>query len=191
MRRPSNFSSPPHPFSVVSASPTMKSYLWVADPRQVTFSCLSKKKSPKRRTPRMAHWSSPPRLWGPALAQRDFLCRGPVAHLPVRDPFGALAQSLTELGCAIRGWKKTMAPLVFSNPRSARRVPQPHRELLSEPVFEPEARSVRPASWRAPGGARNGGNRRSRRALRGVLSFGSFSLHEQRKGTCRGSATHK
>jgi len=30
-----------------------------------------------------------------------------------------------------------------------------------------------------------------RRSDRGVLSFGSFSLHEQRKGTCRGSATHK
>ncbi len=32
----------------------LNSYLWVADPRQVTFSCLSKKKSPKRRTPRSA-----------------------------------------------------------------------------------------------------------------------------------------
>src|SRR3990167_6565591 len=78
--------------------------------------------------------------------------------------------------------------LYFSGPRSARRVPQLHREHSSEPVFEPEARCVRPASWRAPGGARNGG---MGRALRGVLSFGSFSLHEQRKGTCRGLATHK
>src|SRR3990172_3040129 len=68
----------------------------------------------------------------------------------------------------------------FSGPRSARRVPQPHREWLSEPVFEPEARSVRPASWRAPGGARHGGRCR---ALRGVLSFGYLSLHEQRKVT--------
>ena len=50
-------------------------------------------------------------------------------------------------------------------PRSARRVPQPHREQSSEPVFEPEARFMRPASWRAPGGARNGGRGR---ALRGV-----------------------
>jgi hypothetical protein len=33
--------------------------------------------------------------------------------------------------------------------------------------------------------------RRGARALRGVLSFGFFSLHEQRKETCRGSATHK
>jgi len=28
--------------------------LWVADPRQVTFLCLSKEKSPKETTPRMA-----------------------------------------------------------------------------------------------------------------------------------------
>src|SRR3989344_9505712 len=129
MRRPSNFASPPHPFSVVSASPTMKSYLWVADPRQVTFSCLSKKKSPKRRTPRMAHWSSPPRLWGPALAQRDFLSRGPVAHIPVRDPFGALAKSLTRLGCAIRGLKKP------SRTQRALRGPGNRTLLTRFPVF--------------------------------------------------------
>ena len=54
----------------------------------------------------MAHLSSPPRLWVPALAQRDSLSRGPVAHLPVRDPFGAPAQSLAGLGCAIRGFEK-------------------------------------------------------------------------------------
>ena len=77
---------------------------------------------------------------------------------------------------------------VFSGPRSARRVPQPQRGFSSETVFEPETRSVRPASWRAPGGARNGG---SSRALRGVFSFGDFSLDKQRKVTCRGSATHK
>jgi len=34
----------------------------------------------------------------------------------------------------------------FANqPRSARRVPQPHREYLSETVFEPEARKCSPA----------------------------------------------
>ena len=50
----------------------------------------------------------------------------------------------------------------------------------ASPVFEPEARILRPASWRAPCGARNGGRSR---ALRGVLSFGYLSLHEQRKVT--------
>jgi len=33
---------------------TLKIYLWVADPRQVTFLCLSKEKSPKEMTPRSA-----------------------------------------------------------------------------------------------------------------------------------------
>jgi hypothetical protein len=42
------------PNSVVSPPATMKSYLWVADPRQVTFLCLSKEKSPKETTPRSA-----------------------------------------------------------------------------------------------------------------------------------------
>src|SRR3989344_7599786 len=32
----------------------LNSYLWVADPRQVTFLCLSKEKSPKETTPRSA-----------------------------------------------------------------------------------------------------------------------------------------
>ena len=91
-----------------------------------------------------------------------------------------------------RYFQGAMCLFCFFKPRSARRVPQPHREYSSEPVFEPEARFMRPASWRVPGGARNAGDRaQARRALRGVLSFGSFSLHEQRKGTCRGSATHK
>ena len=63
-------------------------------------------------------------------------------------------------------------------PRSARRVPQPHREYSSEPVFEPEARSVRPASWRAPGGARNA---RSFRALRAAFSFVAFFWPNKRK----------
>jgi hypothetical protein len=64
------------------------------------------------------------------------------------------------------------------NPRSARRVPQPHREFLSEPVFEPEARILRPASWRAPGGARNGGRFR---ALRAAFSFVAFFWPNKRK----------
>jgi hypothetical protein len=55
----------------------------------------------------MAHFSSHPQLWVPALVQRDILPRGPVAHIPVRDPFGALSQSLAVLGCAIRGLENT------------------------------------------------------------------------------------
>ena len=37
-------------------------YLWVADPRQVTFLCLSKEKSPKEKTPRSRRL--PPALLG-------------------------------------------------------------------------------------------------------------------------------
>jgi len=61
----------------------------------------------------------------------------------------------------------------FSDPRSARRVPQTHREHLSETVFEPEAR------FPALGEARNGW---SSRALRGVLSLVPF-FARAKKGT--------
>jgi len=73
-------------------------------------------------------------------------------------------------------------------------------------VFEPEARSVRPASWRAPGGARarrsshgspvdfhaaervrrdsaHPGYEGGFRTLRGVLLFGGFLLDKQEKVT--------
>ena len=45
------------------------------------------------------------------------------------------------------GWKRTPEPwieVVGSTPRSARQVPQPHREFSSETVFEPEARFPAP-----------------------------------------------
>ena len=79
---------------------------------RVSFFARAKKET-KESTPRMAHCSSPPRLWGPAQSQRGILPRGPVAYLPVRDPFGALAQSLTGLGRAIRGLRNTF-PLFTS-----------------------------------------------------------------------------
>src|SRR3990172_9252755 len=43
-------------------------YLWVADPRQVTFLCAAEEKSPKETPPRMAQ-PNPAllRLWGPRL----------------------------------------------------------------------------------------------------------------------------
>jgi hypothetical protein len=106
--------------------------------------------------------------------------------------------------------KQGMEMFCFLGPRSARRVPQPHREILSEPVFEPEGEAE--YSWKsgglpcrrtgaprigaprvhAPGelaSARWGEERRGplrfvkRRALRGVVSFGDFSLDKQRKVT--------
>ena len=64
-------------------------YLWVVDPRQVTFSCSPKRKSPKRRAPRMAQTAScAPRIWGPRRATvRSLYCRS-VADVLVRDPDG-------------------------------------------------------------------------------------------------------
>src|SRR3989338_1063465 len=46
----------------------LNSYLWVADPRQVTFLCLSKEKSPKETTPRSAR-PLPPFLAPPGARQ--------------------------------------------------------------------------------------------------------------------------
>ncbi len=84
--------------------------------------------------------------------------------------------------------QKAQAEKSVFESRSRRRASQPESGEASL-VFEPEARCSAPGELRrAPIPARSAG---SRRRLRGVLSFGSFSLHEQRKGTCRGSATHK
>jgi len=69
----------------------------------------------------------------------------------------------------------------FANPpRSACRVPQPHQEFLSETVFEPEARSMRPASW---ANARWGEERRKQSRAPGGLFFRGFLLAEQKKAT--------
>jgi len=79
------------------------------------------------------------------------------------------------------------ARLVFLGPRSRRRASQPasgvSRDFWSSPRRVFCARRVR----RAPRRARSAG---SSRRLRGVISFGDFSLDKQRKVTCRGSATH-
>src|SRR3989337_402128 len=71
----------------------LKSYLWVADPRQVTFLCLSKEKSPKERTPRMARLPpAHPRFRDPALPLREIhLALGSRRHplfapLPAAQP---------------------------------------------------------------------------------------------------------
>jgi hypothetical protein len=73
---------------------------------------------------------------GPALSPRDFLSRGPVAHLPVRDPCGALTQSLAVLGRAIRG---VITPFDHANV-------QTHSTCVSEGVVHtPLGRAERPA----------------------------------------------
>src|SRR3989344_2297556 len=68
----------------------------------------------------------------------------------------------------------------FANPpRSACRVPQPHQEFLSETVFEPEARSMRPASW---ANARWGEERRKQSRAPGGLFFRGVKQREVTQG---------
>src|SRR3990167_1983921 len=106
---------------------------------------MARVKETKESTLRMAQRL--PRLRG--FGSRAAPTRHPVAagqaQTSLSAPLRALAQSLTGLGCAIRVWKKTVAPLVFSGPRSRRRASPPESEEASL-VFEPEARIWRPAS---------------------------------------------
>src|SRR3989344_7662458 len=152
---------------------------------RVSFFARAKKET-KESTPRMAPLSSAPQLWVPALSQRGILPRGPVAHIPVRDPFGALAQSLAVLGCAIRGFKKNpllptapteQAGRVFEAPVAAAEHRSQNREKGASGFWPPRgvgARRVR----RAPILARSA---RGSRRLRGGGSFGGFSFGKQRK----------
>jgi hypothetical protein len=138
---------------------------------------------------------------GPALSPRDFLSRGPVAHLPVRDPCGALTQSLAVLGRAIRG---VITPFDHANV-------QTHSTCVSEGVVHtPLGRAERPAQPTCgPEGASEGsracasatgmsrmrtpGGQPAVRKPRAVvargadpggrISFRPFSLAAQRKGT--------
>src|SRR3989344_751759 len=71
-----------------------------------------------------------------------------------------------------------------SKPRSACRVPQPHRELLSETVFEPVARCVRTASWSS---ARWGEEHKEAFARSGGIGFGDFCRNTILSGTKLGA----
>ncbi len=211
----------------------LKSYLWVTDPREsnvacaartierliaggsapapwMTFSCLSKRKSPKRKTPgRFAAHTSRGSLRASlrpgARLTRRALNNAPRARSGVSRRLPAwLGARLAPTGI-LKTHPHNIPPqngtVGFSGPRSARRVPQPHREQLSEPVFEPAARKCmarraraasratfsRPASWRAPGGARNVG---SSRALRGVLSLVSFFARAKKETRPRCGEPH-
>jgi len=131
------------------------------------FFARAKKRDEKKARPDGA-LTCAPRLWDPALSQRNIPCRvGQSRTSLCAIPSGRLPKAWRCSG-APYGSEKTTVPwfeVGCSTPRSARRVPQPHRELSSETVFEPEARSLRPASWssarwgeerkefsRAPGG---------------------------------------
>jgi hypothetical protein len=159
----------------------LKSYLWVADPRQVTFSCLSKKKSPKRRTPRAAHRAHYARF--PALLTK------PGARLTRRPPTTRLgldqkARDYPRLRCgarfATRGPKNQTVAGFCSPPVWRARASQPASGKSRASCSSPE-RVV--CARRVGARADAGEKRRGQSRHSGVLSFRPFSLHEQRKGT--------
>ena len=115
-----------------------------------------------------------------------------LARCSARDTGGLANHLRVLLGDIFRPQKRSTADIGherFSGPRSARRVPQPARvrvrwSIHRSPVDFHAAERVRR-------GSAHPGHEGGSRALRGVLSSGFFSLHEQRKETSRGSATHK
>jgi len=106
-------------------------YLWVADPRQVTFSCLSKRKSPKRRTPRAAHRAncarSPALLTKPGarLTRRAHTSRLGLDQKSREDPRLRCGARLATRGpenpsCLIRQFRAGEPWHAVFNPRMAR-----------------------------------------------------------------------
>jgi len=83
----------------------------------------------------------------------------------------------------------------FRDPVGASRALKPKPGGFRETVESPSGVVCRRRVGLAPGEARRAGNREriicERRSDRGVLSFGDFSLDEQRKATCPGSTTQK
>src|SRR3989344_5229868 len=82
-------------------------YLWVADPRQVTFLCAAEEKSPKETPPRMAQ-PNPAllRLCGPRRSY-EASCLEDQARTSCPRPLrGALPKPCGARVCAIRGPEK-------------------------------------------------------------------------------------
>ena len=129
-----------------------------------------------------APWSAPANTAGPLAPRSPQRVRRrdlPVAAAHARDPSLAPAGprfGFTRRSACPRGFGKHHLAMGFevgcSHPRSARRVPQPHRELLSETVFEPEARCSAPGELveRPVGRGTEGDVARSGGALLWVLS---------------------
>ncbi len=156
-----------------------------APARQVPFLCSCKEKKPKESTPRMAPLSSPPRLWVPRCPTRHPASRAS-ARIPVA-PLRALAQSLTGLGCAIRGLKNTFARIchVGEHGDDGFRVPvaraehrSPSGSFQASPCLSP-SRVVcgRRVGERPLGRGAQGSCRR----LRGVILLVTFSWTSKRK----------
>ena len=152
----------------------LTSYLWVAEPRQVTFSCLSKRKSPKRKTPRSRR--IPLALLARAGA-RQLVGRRQRGSTRTR---GSLEYSRS--GCdarrRLRGVKPTSAlsVAVFYKPRMAH--PSPARLWASarraagrKPAADSRDRDCRVESARDPKPRRRGSVRHPGRAFFWFLFF--------------------
>jgi len=167
---------------LVSPSAMMKSYLWVADPRQVTFFARAKKVT-KESTP--PDGATPSLRFSPVPA-RTPTRRAHTTRLGLDTGCATTPGPAAMLGRAIRGGKAHPC-------QGLRWVEIPCREpsteqgrgLLSEPLFESSRVVKRPTSWRAPGRCEARREPRVFRAVSdpGVLSLGDFSLHEQREVT--------
>jgi len=177
---------------IIESPPAMlKSYLWVADPRQVTFLCLSKEKSPKEKTPRSARRLRrfPPFLAPPGARQ----LAGRIQRASGSNT-GSLKSSRWGCGTrrALRGSEKTCCSIppsgmarvgVFKTPYGA---PEPRKALGKRPEGVAH-RDVRdwPTRQDASLGQRRDPKLRRRGSVRrpGGLFFRGFLLAEQKKAT--------
>jgi hypothetical protein len=179
---------------------------WVVDPGQVTFFCAAKRKSPKKRPPRMTHPNPcAPRLWDPRWPDATS-CRAVQSHASMHaTPSGRNPKALRCSGLRHTGTQNPnrsccdgvlfpgTAKWVFFCVGSPYGAPEHRKPLPASPKGRAQDERV---SCAATGMSRRMTVRQRRgaqdkRAIRGVLSFGDFSLHEQRKVTCPGSTTQK
>jgi hypothetical protein len=165
------------------------------------FSLLAQRKATKRKgTP----WSAPANTAGslaPRLPQGVRIRRipAPDAHARASRPrlCGPVLRLHASLGLTKGGLKTPLRiGLRWVAPTPVEAIRAPSKAGSLREIFDrargalcaPGELGERPAEAR-----RAGYRERCMRAAKrpGRVSFGSFSLHEQRKGTCRGSATHK
>ena len=157
----------------------------------VPFSCLSKRKEPKRRTPgRFAAQTTRGALRASLRPGARLTRRAHKTRRGLDQESRENSRPGSVLGSLQRGWEQPISNLhaaVFSSPRSRRRASQPERGLLSEHLFE---------SSRVVGGRRVAQRPLGREAQgvfgssgRPFLSWLSFGRTKESHPGCRGGAT--
>jgi len=122
-------SAPPLSQCSVRCAHALKGYLWVADPRQVTFLCLSKEKSPKERTPRNgATTPAHPRLCLQARATAH-PCAAREARVPARAPSGLRAKPCVARARHYGDPKTPIWPLPFTDASGQQSLPIQHGQM--------------------------------------------------------------